>query len=477
MAFRYPITLDLEGRPCVVIGGGPETETKVRGLLAAGARVRVFARDLSGGLRHLDEEGAVELIERPYVYGDLTGAFLAIGASGDTRINALARREADENNVLFNAVDDVDNCHFAAPAVVRRGDFLLTISTGGKAPALAKRLRKELSQQFGDEYGVLVDALGEVRAASLPRRVDFPTWAARWDRAVSDDVLELVRNGCVERAKARVRRELKGSSERSGSGRVAIVGAGPGDPGLITVKGKHLVDRADVVVYDRLVHPALVEGKNAIFVGKRAGRHYVPQKELNELLISLAKGGQEVVRLKGGDPFVFGRGGEEVEALSTAGIDVEVVSAPTSAIAALASAGIPVTDRRAGSSVALVTGHCTKSEVDWRGLARSADTIVVLMGVANIRTIVAELVAGGRDAYEAAAVVENGTLPEQRVFRAPLGRLPDEVDRHSVRSPAVIVTGEVVDLGTRAAGVDGARPRCVRDECESIAASLSQGAI
>jgi uroporphyrin-III C-methyltransferase/precorrin-2 dehydrogenase/sirohydrochlorin ferrochelatase len=446
MSFRYPVTLDLTGRVCVVLGGGREAEQKARGLVEAGASVRVVAESPTGGLERLHETGAVELVRRPYVYGDLAGAFLAIGATGDGQANELAFREANASKVLFNAVDDVDHCHFAAPAVVRRRDFMLTISTAGKAPALAKRLRKELERQFDDGYGELVDALGEVRDAALPRSVDFATWAGRWEQALADDLVGLVRSGRVEEVKSRVREHLYGSAAPRPNGRVWIVGAGPGDPELITVKGRDLLERADVVVYDRLVHPRLVEGKNAIFAGKQAGRHYVPQHEINDLLIKLAREGHQVVRLKGGDPFVFGRGAEEVEALTAAEIAVDVVPAPTAAVAALSSAGIPVTDRRVASSVAFVTGHCTRTVVDWRGLARSADTIVVFMGLANLRAIVTELIAGGRSAIEPSAAIENGTLPEQRVVTAPLCELPNAIAEAHIGSPAVIVTGEVVRL-------------------------------
>jgi uroporphyrin-III C-methyltransferase / precorrin-2 dehydrogenase / sirohydrochlorin ferrochelatase len=446
MAFSYPIMLNLQGRLCVVIGGGHETEQKVRGLLDGKANVRVFEGSPSGGLEQLREEGQIELVERPYVYGDLGGAFLAISASGNARINELAYQEANERGVLFNAVDDVEHCHFAAPAVVRRGDFTLTISTGGKAPALAKRVRIDLSKQFGDEYGELVTALGEARDASLPRTVDFHTWAGRWKRALDEDLIRLTKRGLIDEVKERVQAHLQGALASGGLGKVWIVGAGPGDPELITVRGRSLLDRADVIVHDRLVHPDLVQGRNAIFVGKRVGNHYVSQEDTNDLLVRLARNGKDVVRLKGGDPFVFGRGAEEVGALRAKGIPVEVVPAPTSATAALASAGIPVTDRRAGSSVAFATGHGTRAPVDWRGLARSADTIVVLMGLGNLAAIVAELIAGGRDEEEPAAVVENGTLDAQRVVTTTLAELPAAVARAGIQSPAVVVTGRVVSL-------------------------------
>lgn len=454
-AFKYPITLSLEGRLCVVIGGGHETEQKVRGLLDGQAKVKVYEDFPSGGLEQLRDAGEIELVERPYSYGDLAGAFLAVSASGNASINELAYREAEERGVLFNAVDDVEHCHFAAPSVIRRGDFTLTISTAGRAPALAKRVRIDLSKQFGDEYGELVTALGEARAASLPRTVDFETWANRWKSALDEDLVRMAKKGRIDEVKELVRAHLQGAPPSRGLGRVWIVGAGPGDPELITVRGRRLLDRADVVVHDRLVHPDLVRGRNAIFVGKRVGNHYVAQEDTNELLVRLARNGQDVVRLKGGDPFVFGRGAEEVGALIDEGIPVEVVPAPTSAIAALASAGIPVTDRRAGSSVAFATGHCTREAVDWRRLARAADTIVVLMGLASLPSIVAELMAGGRDPEEPAAVVENGTLDSQRVVTAKLSELPAEVARAGIASPAVIATGEVVRLREQILGSPG----------------------
>ncbi|HEX2239703.1 MAG TPA: uroporphyrinogen-III C-methyltransferase, partial [Actinomycetota bacterium] len=374
MAFAYPIALELEGRACVVIGGGEVAEQKVFGLLAAAARVTVIAPEFTAALETAAERGEIELRHRAYEHGDLDGFFLAIAATDEPATNRRIFEEANERGVLLNAVDDVANCHFALPSVVRRGDFVVAISTGGKAPALAKRLRRELSDQFGDEYGELVEILGAARMEALPHRtVDFATWANRWQIALDQQLLDLVRRGRSAEAQAVVRRILDGddvppkprfrdrtrsaSSPLSSRGRVAIVGAGPGDPGLITLRGKELLDAADVVVYDRLVHPSLVAGKPGVFVGKRRGGRQASQEQINAVLVDLARRGNVVVRLKGGDPFVFGRGSEEAEALADAGIAFEVVPAPTSAIAALAYAGIPVTDRRYSSSVAFIAGQ------------------------------------------------------------------------------------------------------------------------
>jgi uroporphyrin-III C-methyltransferase/precorrin-2 dehydrogenase/sirohydrochlorin ferrochelatase len=451
MAFSYPVSLELRGRRCVVVGGGGVAETKARALLDAGAEVRVIAEDFTGGLHHLEECGSIELVRRPYATGDLAGAFLAIGASGDPATNEQLWAEAESRGILLNAVDDIAHCHFSAPSVLRRGDLSVAISTGGKAPALAKRLRAQLARYVGEEYGALVEALGDVRAEMLPSRdVEFETWAQRWQAALDAPLAERVRHGGAAGVKEHLRRCLAGSAEAPRPGRVAIVGAGPGDPGLITVRGMQLLDEADVVVYDRLVHPSLVEGKEAIFVGKRAARHYVSQDETFGLLVLLARGGKAVVRLKGGDPFVFGRGAEEAEALAASGIDFEVVPAPTSAIAALAYAGIPVTDRRCASSVAFATGHCSADgTVDWRGLATAADTIVALMVNGHLDDVVSELMAGGRPSDDPAAIIENGTLPGQRVAGAPLAEIPATAARTGIGSPMLLVVGDVVRLRER----------------------------
>ena len=490
MPFAYPVSLELTGRSCVVIGGGELAEHKTHSLLDAGGVVTVIAPEVTPRLEQLGEQGAVTFRKRHYKRGDLADAFLAIAATDDGATNGAIFAEAEERRVLLNAVDDIEHCHFAVPSIVRRGDFLVALSTGGKAPALAKRLRAELSERFGDEYETLVNLLGDVRAETLPEReVDFATWAHRWQLALDHDVLGLVRAGRLEEARAIVREALTTGNATPahlpewtsdvealddagpGAGRVWIVGAGPGDPRLLTVRGREALDAADVVVYDRLVHPSLLQGKEAIFVGKEPGRHYVPQSETNALLVRLALAGRDVVRLKGGDPFVFGRGAEEAEALAQAGIEFEIVPAPTSAIAALAYAGIPVTDRRYASSVAFVTGHCAgQKAVDWRALAAGADTIVILMGLAQLDTIAKELVAGGLDPTTPAAIVESGTLPSQRVITADLRDLPARAATDEMSSPAIIVIGEVVKLRERIAwfGRDS-QGQVIEGELEGIA--------
>ncbi|HEY2666524.1 MAG TPA: siroheme synthase CysG [Actinomycetota bacterium] len=453
MAFGYPVSLDLEGRRCVVVGGGTVAEHKVQGLLDARAAVTVVAAAFTPALRELAARGELELLHRPYARGDLAGAFLTIAATDDGAVNAEVFAEASERKVLCNAVDDVTHCHFAAPSIVRRGDLTISVSTGGKAPALAKRLRQILAAQFGDEWGVLIEVLAHARAAALEgsggtRDVDFATWAQRWAVALDGDLVGMVREGRAGEVAEIVRSALAGElpAGAAAPGSVAIVGAGPGDPRLISVRGRQLLDAADVVVYDRLVHPSLWAGKDAIDAGKEPGAHRVDQAQINELLVRLAREGRRVVRLKGGDPFVFGRGAEEAEALAAAGVRYEVVPGITSAVAAVGAAGIPVTDRRLSSSFAVVTGHCATGEVDWDRLATAVDTLVVLMGLRRLPEIVERLLAAGRPGDTPAAVVENGSLPGQRVVASSLAELPAAVGRAALSPPAVIVVGDVVRL-------------------------------
>lgn len=467
MPFRYPVALELSGRPCVVIGGGTLATHKTKELLEAGGKVTVISDGFSEQLEELEEAGEISLLRRRYQSGDLAGVFIAIAATDDNEVNAAVFAEAEERKVLLNCVDDVSHCHFAAPSVIRRGDLMVTISTGGKSPALAKRLRLDLSEQIGEEYGDLVRLLGEVRKEMLPLRkdLDFETWAERWHSALELNLVELVKRGETETVKELVRSRLRDERrlaaamsgppvarrKHNAAGWVALVGAGPGDPSLITVRGRELLEAADVVVHDRLVHPDLIAGKTAVYAGKHGGGVSTSQEDINALLVRLAGKGRGVVRLKGGDPFLFGRGAEEADALTEAGVPFEVVPAPTSALAALAYAGIPVTDRRAASSVAIVTGHAERAPSQWASLIDSVDTIVVLMGMSRLKEITGGLLRGGADPDMPAAVVENGTLSTQRVVTAPLKNLVDDVLDAGLGPPAVIVFGEVVRLRDRTA--------------------------
>jgi len=352
--------------------------------------------------------------------------------------------------VLLNTVDDLDHCSFIAPAIHREGNITVAVSTSGKSPALAARLRQRVARLIGPAEARLCELLGELRPELAARVSDPHARTALWYRIVDSDVIEFVRRGDMEEARERID-ELVDELVRTGT--VYLVGAGPGDPGLITAKGLEILRSADVVVYDRLVAPSLLAeappGAERVFVGKRphGGGADLAQDEINALLVERARRGLTVVRLKGGDPFVFGRGAEECEALRAAGVPFRVVPGVTSAIAVPAAAGIPVTHRRLASAFAVVTGHECEgvSNLDWESLAR-VPTLVVLMGLSALPEITARLLAHGADPDTPAAAIASGTLPTQRVVVATLATLAERVAEDGLEAPVTVVIGEVVQV-------------------------------
>jgi uroporphyrin-III C-methyltransferase/precorrin-2 dehydrogenase/sirohydrochlorin ferrochelatase len=460
----YPVFLNLRGRRAVVIGGGTVAEQKVLGLIAAGAHVTVVSPETTPRLAELAAGGGIDLRRRPYRTGDLAGAWLAIAGTDDRGANAQVWAEAEREGVLLNAVDDLDHCSFIAPAIHREGDITVAVSTSGKSPALAARLRRRVARLVGPAEARLCDLLGELRPELAAHVPDARARTALWYRIVDSDVIEFVRRGDVDGARERIEELVDelGLSSPSPEGRggqgvrtgvVYLVGAGPGDPGLITAKGLKILRSADVVVYDRLLAPALVAeappAAERVFVGKRpySGGADLAQHEINALLVERARRGLTVVRLKGGDPFVFGRGAEECEALHAAGVPFHVVPGVTSAIAAPASAGIPVTHRQLASAFAVVTGHeCAgASDLDWEALAR-LPTLVVLMGLSALPDITARLLAHGADPDTPAAAIASGTLPAQRTVIATLATLAERVAEEGLEPPATVVIGEVVQV-------------------------------
>ena len=449
MTAFYPVFLDLRGRRAVVVGGGAVAEQKVRGLVAAGAHVTVVSPDVTPALGALVGRNAIEVKRRPYRRGDLEGAWLAIAATDDRGTNGTVWAEAEQLGVPLNAVDDLEHCSFIAPAVHREGDITVAVSTAGKSPALAVRLRQRIARLVGRAEARLCELLGELRPELAERVPDAPARTDLWYRIVDSDVIDFVRRGDIEGARRRIA-ELVGPHPLSPSpfgrgGTVYLVGAGPGDPGLITAKGLELLRSADVVVYDRLVSPALLAQAPA--EAERILRG-TDQQDVNALLIDRAQEGLNVVRLKGGDPFVFGRGAEECEALRAAAVPYAVIPGVTSATAVPAAAGIPVTHRRVASGFAVVAGHeCDgRSDLDWEALSR-VPTLVVLMGLAALPDVVARLRAQGAPADTPVAVIASGTLPEQRTVVGTLDDITELVAAVALEPPATIVVGEVVRVG------------------------------
>ena len=465
----YPVYLDLRNQQTLVIGGNAEAEKKVVGLLEAGARVRVVSPSVTTSLARLIEDRGVAWIDRSYRAGDLRGVFLAISCLVDPAFNAPIWEEAQQEKVLLNAMDDVPHCHFIAPSIHRSGDLTVAISTAGKGPALAVRLRQKLAEIVGPEYGRFLELMGDLREEVADRLPAFEPRRALWYRIVDSNALELVRMGDMAGARRLVGRLLREAFESSDQtdpepsgtdalvndrpdiscareGFVHLVGAGPGDADLITVRGKRILERSQAVVYDDLVDSRVLNLAPSSAERIALGKHRrPPQAEINALLVKLAKRGLQVTRLKCGDPFVFGRGAEEGEALAEAGVPFDVVPGLTSAITVPAAAGIPVTHRDHASSFTVVTGHECEgpSDLDWGALARMR-TLIVLMGLGSLGRICQRLQREGASAETPVAVISSGTLPDEKIVVGSLASITDLVASSPIARPAVIVIGDVV---------------------------------
>jgi len=443
MKAYYPVSLDLEGRACVVLGAGVLATEKALRLLEAGAAVTVIGTEPEAELRRAADAGRLALEERDYRPGDLAQAWLAVDASGRDEVNAAARREADERRLLLNVVDRAQLCDWIAPAIVRRGPLQVSVSTSGESPYLAAALRRRLEQDLGAEWEPFTRLVGEIRRRLRAEGVPLEEQEAVYAALHRSDVRRLLRDGDAEAADALAEALVR----RPRLGRVWLVGAGPGGAGLLTLAAREALATADVVLHDALVDPdvlALVHPRaRVVDVGKRAGGRRVAQEHTNRLLLEAARGGAEVVRLKGGDPFVFGRGGEEAALLAEAGVEVRVLPGVSAATAAPALAGIPLTLRGVASSVAFVTARDAAGGLaDLARLAAEVDTLVVLMALQGLTDVAAGL-AGTLGADQPAAMVASAGTPRQRVVRADLGTIAARCVEAGLEAPATLVVGAV----------------------------------
>ena len=448
MTRYYPVSLALEGRPCVVLGGGPLAVQKMEGLLGAGARVTVIAAEAEAEIRRAAVEGRVRLDGRDYLPGDLEGAWLAIDASGRDDINTATRREAEERRVLLNVVDRAQLCDWIAPAIVRRGPLQVAVSTSGESPFLASALRRRLEQDLGEEWEPFVRLVGHLRRRLRRQGAPMKRQEAVYAALLRSDVRHLLRDGEERRALALAEEIMR----EPGRSRVWLVGAGPGGADLLTLAAREALAHADAVLHDALVEPEVLRlvrrEARVVDVGKRAGGRRMPQERINALLLEAARAGQEVVRLKGGDPFVFARGGEEAAFLAEAGVEVRVIPGVTSATAAPALAGIPLTMRGVASSVAFVTARGAGSHPAELGrVAAEVDTLVVLMaleGLAETAQRLAEVLGGARPA----AMVARAGTRRQEVVRGELATIAARCAAVEVAAPATLVVGHVVSATT-----------------------------
>ena len=439
----FPAFFDVAGRDVWISGGGALAARKARLVLRAGARVTFWGAGPDAEVR--SEFGdACAYRDRPVGVLRPRPALViaASGTAGDGRVAALARAAGVPGNVVGAPGD----CDFVVPSVVERGEVTIGISTGGAAPVIGRRLRERMEALLPARLGALV-AFAGARRAEVAARVPAPGRRAFWERVLEGPVAEAVLDGDEARAAEGFERALSGERQ---PGHVWIVGAGPGDPELLTLKALRAIQEADVVLHDNLVGNGVIElvrrDAERVYVGKRRGDHALPQEEIGALMIRLAREGKRVVRLKGGDPYVFGRGGEELDALRAAGVSATVVPGVTSALGCAASAGVPLTHRGLSQAVTFVTataGRGGAPDVDWGALARLRHTVVVFMGVSRAAEVSASLTRGGLSAGTPVAVVERGTMPDQRVLRTGLAALPADIAAAGVTGPAVLIIGEV----------------------------------
>jgi len=450
--------LDLNGKPGVVVGGGPVAALKAEVLLHSAVRVTVIAPELCARLTELTLLGALRHEAKRFAPGDLVGAEIAIAATDDADVNEAVSVAARALRIPVNVADDAGRSSFIMPSVIDRPPLQIAISSAGSSPVLARKLRTIIEAAVPFSFGRLAALAARFRAASK-RRIPDPEARRRfWEDVMEGPVAELMFSGAEEAAAHRLEKDLEGeAASGAAQGFVSLVGAGPGDPELLTLRALRVMQRANVVLYDHLVAPALVDlarrDAERIYVGKEHDNHALGQEEINALMLRLAREGKRVVRLKGGDPFIFGRGGEEIEALAAQGVGFEVVPGVTAAAGAAAYAGIPLTHRDYAQSCVFVTGHQKKGAVqlDWRAIARPQQTIAVYMGVGGVEAICQGLVEHGLAPDLPAALVEKATLPAQRVIVGTLATLPAAAAAAAVKPPALLIVGEVVRLRERLA--------------------------
>ncbi|UVL76834.1 siroheme synthase CysG [Pseudomonas putida] len=457
-----PLFHKLQGGRVLVVGGGEIALRKARLLADAGSELRVVAPDVDGQLAALAREGGGEVLVRGYQAADLVGCRLVIAATDDPGLNAQVSADAQALSLPVNVVDAPALCTVIFPAIVDRSPLVIAVSSGGDAPVLARLIRAKLEAWIPSAYGELAGLAARFRHKVKTLYPDVNQRRGFWETVFQGPIAERQLAGQGAEAERLLQAMVDGAPVQQG-GEVYLVGAGPGDPDLLTFRALRLMQQADVVLYDRLVAPAIIEmcrrDAERIYVGKRRADHSVPQDQINRLLVDLAKQGKRVLRLKGGDPFIFGRGGEEIEELAEHGIPFQVVPGITAASGCSAYGGIPLTHRDYAQSVRFVTGHLKDgtSNLPWNDLVAPAQTLVFYMGLVGLPTICAELIRHGRAASTPAALVQQGTTRNQRVFTGTLADLPDLVAQHEVHAPTLVIVGEVVQLRDKLAWFEGSQ--------------------
>lgn len=450
-----PIFLNIRDRKCVVVGGGHVAYRKASLLVRAGARLQLVAETISTELQQLADEHQAEIALQSFSVDCLADAELVIAATDDATVNQAISEAAKSLNIPVNVVDQPELCSFIMPAVVDRSPIVIAISSGGTSPVLIRKLKELIEVMVPARVNRLATLLGSYRQKIKQQVPAFGDRVRFWEALLESEIPELVYSGDEQRAIQHIDTRLHSAQETQATGEVYLVGAGPGDPELLTLKALRLMHKADVVLYDRLVSEPIMKrlrpDAEKIYVGKQRDSHSMEQETINQMLVRLAREGHKVLRLKGGDPFIFGRGGEELETLAESGIPFQVVPGITAASGCAAYAGIPLTHRDYSHSVRFLTGHLQEGELDldWQALVKEQQTLVFYMGLSGLKTICRQLVGHGMSDTTPIAVVQQGTTATQKVFCSNLGDMPGLADSNEIKAPTIIIVGQVVSLRER----------------------------
>lgn len=447
----FPISLKLQQQPCLIVGGGHIAYRKAVLLHKAGAVIHIIAPDIDANLLQLVEESQGQYIQALYpAQIQLNDYRLVIAATDDYAVNTQVFEDCEALKILVNSVDDPPHCRFMVPAIVDRSPLVISVASNGTSPVLSRQIRTQLETSIPHGMGKLAEFSGKWRAAVKAKISNPDERRVFWEDLYASPLKEQVFHDNLVEADRLIEQALL--EWKTPKGEVYLVGAGPGDPELLTLKALRLMQQADVVIYDRLVSPAIMElcrrDATKIYVGKARSNHAVPQEGINALLVEYASKGQRVCRLKGGDPFIFGRGGEEIQELFAAGVPFQVVPGITAASGCSAYAGIPLTHRDYAQSVRFLTGHLKEGspELPWDELVYQNQTLVLYMGLVGLEKICEKLIEHGQRRDMPVALISKGTTPEQKVLVGTLADIASKVEENHIQAPTLTIIGDVVSL-------------------------------
>lgn len=450
-----PIFMNVTNQNCLVVGGGKVASRKVFMLMRAGAKVSVVSPELCQDLMIRKNEGEIEHISRQFQGEDIENKKIIIAATNNSDVNKHISQLCHQKGLPVNVVDAPELCSFIVPSIIDRNPVQIAISTGGASPVLARLLRSRLETFIPAAYGRLATLVESFREKVKTKFTNTDDIRSFWEAILEGPVADNLIAGKEKIARELLTEAVENASPPTERGEVYLVGAGPGDPDLLTFRALRLMQQADVVVYDRLVSQGVLDlvrrDAECIYAGKERNKHTLPQEGINALLVRLAKEGKKVLRLKGGDPFIFGRGGEEIETLTEENISFQVVPGITAAAGCSSYAGIPLTHRDYVQSCMFVTGHLKDGSIDlnWKAIAQPKQTVVFYMGLHGVEELCKQLVKHGLPDTTPAALVEKGTTQDQKVHIGDLKTLHEIVVNNQVQAPTLIIVGEVVSLHER----------------------------